>query len=356
MRFKACVWVHLTVFAACLSDAGPVGGYIEKLQAVSPFSSVSSAAHAAGISLAGFDRGAETNTLLPGDSLTLLASWHDQGRWREQWLMAMFVMTNSAAAPKSPVPRVLYTSTGEKYEFTDQPRSILIRVMGPFAGPSLPRRPGILGDKGVTITVNETYLALGLDGTARVLQRLYNIPGPDRAGKGFHFGISTKAYSDAQITAGRATAARLNLTPVEQRSLVGGVPALFSYFETVRQTPELESILFKILSLPSVWSLIHNLGVTPGIAIGRPTDRLQPISLPDWDMPSGTSLYALPVAVTLNQHPALTLTLIVTRPRPPLLTGGGIVGFLAENPDDPENYLTLRVVGAHSGKVVDNRQ
>lgn len=356
MPFKVCVWIQLAVLVAGLSHAGPVT-YIEKLHAVLPFASVLPAAQARGILLAGFEGGAETNTLLPGDFLTLLASWHDQGRWREQWLLAMLVMSNSTATfPESPVSQVLYTSTGERYEFVDQPRSIRIRVIGPFNDPSLSRRPGMLADKNVTVTVNETYLALGLDGAARVLQRLYGIPGPDRGGKRFDFGISDQAYSDAQITAGRTTAVRLNLTPAEQRSLTGGIPALFSYFETARQTPELESILFKILSLPSVWSLIHNFGITPGIAIGRPTDRLQPISLPDWGMPSGTSLYALPVAVVLNQHPALTLTMIVTRPRPPLLACGGIVGFLAENPDDPENYLTLRVIAARSGAGVAARR
>lgn len=65
-----------------------------------------------------------------------------------------------------------------------------------------------------------------------------------------------------------------------------------------------------------------------------------------WELPE-RSLYAPPVEVTLNQYWGLTLTMIVTTPRPPLLVCGGVVGFLAEDPYDRENYLTLRVVSAH---------
>jgi len=54
----------------------------------------------------------------------------------------------------------------------------------------------------------------------------------------------------------------------------------------------------------------------------------------------------LPMRVTLNQRPALYATLLVTDPHPPLLACSGIVGFVAQNPNDAENYMTFRVISA----------
>jgi hypothetical protein len=69
-----------------------------------------------------------------------------------------------------------------------------------------------------------------------------------------------------------------------------------------------------------------------------------------WGLPADPPVYALPATLTINNHPALKLTLLVTAPRPPLLVCGGIVGFLAENPAEAETYLTLRIVSAHYGQ------
>jgi hypothetical protein len=67
-------------------------------------------------------------------------------------------------------------------------------------------------------------------------------------------------------------------------------------------------------------------------------------------MPEGTKAYALPWAATLNKRDALDVTMIVTSPRPPLLTCGGILGLLAQDPEDPAKYLTLRVISAKNAK------
>jgi hypothetical protein len=52
------------------------------------------------------------------------------------------------------------------------------------------------------------------------------------------------------------------------------------------------------------------------------------------------------MVLRLNQHPALNLTLVVTPPHPPLRTCAGVVGLLAEKPDDKDTYLTLRIISA----------
>jgi hypothetical protein len=57
----------------------------------------------------------------------------------------------------------------------------------------------------------------------------------------------------------------------------------------------------------------------------------------------------LPTTLSIHDHEALALTMIVAPPRPPLLACGGIIGLLAENPEDAENYMTIRIISAHGG-------
>ena len=79
-------------------------------------------------------------------------------------------------------------------------------------------------------------------------------------------------------------------------------------------------------------------------------DKVSPLSLPaNWGMPGDSHIFTLPLLVELNQQPALSATLIVTDPRPSLLACGGIVGFVAQNPNDDQNYLTLRVISTRWG-------
>ena len=52
------------------------------------------------------------------------------------------------------------------------------------------------------------------------------------------------------------------------------------------------------------------------------------------------------MTLRLNQRRSLELTLVVTAPAPPLLSCGGVLGLLAENPDDKQVYLSLRIVSA----------
>jgi xanthosine utilization system XapX-like protein len=53
----------------------------------------------------------------------------------------------------------------------------------------------------------------------------------------------------------------------------------------------------------------------------------------------------------LNRQPALNVTLVVTSPRPPFLACGGIVGMLAENPAEKEEYMTMRLISARRAEI-----
>jgi hypothetical protein len=163
--------------------------------------------------------------------------------------------------------------------------------------------------------------------------------------------VEAKPFPGATIKENKKLAALLHITPQERSALAAAEPTLMSYFEAVGETPDLEGIMWKVISLPSVWSMVKHRGITAWLGIDF--DNIHPLLLPPgWNLQDHFPVYALPMSVTLNQKPALYATLIITSPRPSLVACGGIVGFVAQNPNDDENYLTLRVISAQRGKSV----
>ena len=102
--------------------------------------------------------------------------------------------------------------------------------------------------------------------------------------------------------------------------------------------------MFKILDLPSLWSVLKRGGVSANFRME--SKRIVPANPADWGLPARASLYHLPLVLELNNQPALNITLAVTSPQPPLLACGGIVGLRAERPEDKENYLILSIDSA----------
>jgi hypothetical protein len=197
-------------------------------------------------------------------------------------------------------------------------------------------------------SVNGTFLALGLDKSMAALYRLNPIIQIIGASN-FDLEITEKPPADTTAKENQKLAALLHVTPQEERALAAGGPALMSYFNAVGETPDLEGMMWKVISLPSVWSIVKHRGVSASLDFD--TDNIRPLSLPSgWNLPGHGPAYAMPLGVTLNGKPALYVTLMVTSPSPSLVACGGIVGFVAQNPDDNENYLTLRVISARRGK------
>ena len=344
--------IPLGLLALRVHGAESPTSFIAKLEPVAPFPACQAAAKANNIPLTNIGGLSPTETLAPGDSETTLITLHEKDRPSTQWLIYFEVVARTNAPPaKPPAPMVVYTSIGGKFEFARSPATIRIRTLGPFietvSGHHRPRSQPTMVDKSVKVTVNQTLLGLGLDQATAAMHRLDLFKKQNKNIPKFYFGTSPDPFGSAEVTRARAAADQMHLTPAEERALAGGFPALFSYFNSVQETPELDSIMLKVVSLPSVWSMVKNLGLTPSLAIGSPRDRVGPVSLPAWGFPSRSALYTLPMQINANEHHALTFTMIVTDPHPPFLVCGGIVGFLAENPDDPENYLTLRVINAH---------
>jgi hypothetical protein len=339
------------MFAASCCGAKEDTNWVSRLEPVPPFPELRTAAKTAGIPLDGFNSSTNSQSLSPGDSVTTLITLHQKGNHRTQWLVYFQVVTVSNEPPEKPT--VLYNSLGHKFEFAHAPATFRIRTLGPYVDTvSFWGTPVAKDDYG-SASVNEAFLGLGLDKSAAALYRISMATEEARA-TNFNPWVYEKPPPAKQTERNQKLAVALHITPEEELAFASWYPTLMSYFTTVGETPNLEGIMWKVVNLPSLWSIVRHGGITAWMGIG--VDKVRPISLSAWDLPTHSPAYTLPMKITLNQQPTLDVKLIVADPQPPLLACGGIVGFLAQNPVDDQNYLTLRVISAHCSHGVSKKQ
>jgi len=324
----------LAAFSAAANDTN----LLSKLVAVPPFAEVRAKAATDGIPLDGITPGGPTNSLAPGDSLTALITLHQKGNRRTEWLVYFDVAAQTNNPAKTNKPEVLYDSTGDKFVFSNSPVTFHIRSLGPYTDYDSFWGKPIAKDNSASASVNGTFLGLGLEGGAEAIRHIWTAHETN-----YDFWISGQPPPHKKVEKNQKIAAALNLTEEEKRALAEWQPMLMSYFEAVGETPDLDGIMWKVVNLPSMWSVVRRVGVTAWI--GMDMDNVAPLALPaSWKLSGATNVYALPVFVDLNQQPALKAALFVTDPHPAYLACGGIVGFVAWNPVDEENYVTLRVI------------
>ena len=323
------------VFAASGKDTN----YVSKLEPAPLFPDLRAAATSAGIPLDGILPAASTNSLSPGDSLTAVITLHQDGDRRTEWLVYFQIMavTNSPLA-KPAKPVVFYNAEGDRFEFARSPVRFHIRTMGPYVeSDSFWGKPKAK-DESASVSVNGAWLSLGLEKGAAALYRINLAHGTN-----FDFWAEEQSPSDAEKKKNQKLAATFQVSPEEKRALAGWAPTMISYFTAVGETPGLDTVLWKVVSLPSMWSIVRHVGVRANIGIDP--EQVKPLVLPaSWTVPEDSRVFTLPLTVELNEHLALSATLFVTDPHPSLLACGGIVGFLARNPNDEQNYMTLRVI------------
>jgi len=297
------------------------------------------------IPLTGIDAPIDDSRLLPGDSLTAVLTLHEKNSPSSQWLLFVkSVVPGPRDKPSKPdAPNVLYASTGDKLEFTNVPAWVELRTMGPFAdGAGWHRAPAVRDDRS-RFTMEQGFLAMGMDRAAEAIIRMTRLR-EERGLTNWLFTVGEKPPPAEKARENARIADGLGLTKAEKRAMAGAAPAMLSYFALVGETPRLESLMYKIIDLPSVWSVVGNLGVKVDLKIDTKNFARAPAE--GWGVPGTPAVYYLPTEFSLNRHPALRISLAVTTPHPPLLACGGIVGILAEKPSDPATYLTVRVVSA----------
>ena len=314
-----------------------------RLEPVPPFPELRAAAKTLHIPLDGIHPSTNSGALASGDSVTALITLHQKGNRRSQWLVYFQIVGNTNSA-KPAKPMVFYTSTGSRFEFPQTYAAFHIRSLGPYVDTASIWGSPVPKDKSAALSVNEGFLGLGMDKGSAAIYRLH-LARLKMQITNFNLTVSEKPFTAERINRDRKFAARLQITPEEERALAGWYPAINSYFDSVGQTPNLDTIMLKVIHLPSLWSIAKHAGIQSNFKIEF--DKIAPVAMPaSWDLPGHAPVYGVPLSLTLNGEPALNATLFVTDPHPPLLTCGGIIGILAEDPVDKENYMTLRIISA----------
>jgi hypothetical protein len=320
---RALISVFASVAIGNCHDAR--GELPPKLKPVATCPALLNAAATNHIAMTQVDPTDDTNTLRAGDSATILGTLFLKKN-QAQWLLAIESAAPKKEPAKKPAPMVV-NLFDTPITFESKPVPARLRMLGPFSvsAASKQLKPE---DKKTRFWLNESFLGVGLDQAAAVISRRFHAMATNSTT------ISTNSYRDVK------------LTPAEKRAISGAVPALMSYFDIVEHTEGLEDLLFKLVKMPSLWSMVRHGGVEAGLQIGKEASEANPV---DWNLPTSVPVYYLPCTFTLNGQPAVNITMVVTSPHPPLLICGGVIALLAERPGDNETYMTLRIVSAKRG-------
>jgi hypothetical protein len=352
MRLRHFIWCLLilgVVMRAVADDAPGKQSLKPLLEPVFPFPSVIAAAKDAGILCEGVDEPESGSSLFPGDSVTALLTLHEKGHRYLQWLVYLQAKAETKkGGQQDEEPMVLYTSTGNKYEYASSQANLRAHVLGPFPGPGSRSKDIERQDRSVEISANEGFLSLGMEKGAAAAWRLDSICREKKI-TNFDFDCDFKPFDAARCDSNRLEAAACGITAEDERAIVALVPSVISYFETVEQTTNLQAFVDRVVATPSILSIAKSVVLHHGMTAIAKGDikNVAPVSLPkSWGLASGLPVYSVPWTVTLNAKLAVVVQLIVTKPVSPFLVCGGIIGFSATNPEHPENYVTARVVSA----------
>lgn len=292
-----------------------------------------------GIPLKERDRFSDDATIEPGDSISALVTLVEKSR-RTQWLLYLKADDGSALTKQAKTnasKRRMYSSTGNKFEFQSTPVEMTLRTLGPYDA-SERKRKIKAKDTVARLSLDQGYLGLGLDEAARAMLRIARKP---KIGYAF----AGHPFSEKDIAETRKRTNHVALTVEEERALAGTGPALESYFTIVQKTEGLSDILFKLVDLPSMWSIARHKGVTANF---RFVSQIKEREVGAREFP----VYEIPLVLELNSQPSLTITLVATAPRPPLLACGGILGLVATRPGVTNSFLAVQMLSARRGDTV----
>ncbi len=299
--------------------------------ATEPCAALASTARSHGIPLAGVDQSGEGVAVNPGDSVTALVTLVEKSH-RTEWLLHLIADRRDPSATNKPSKIAMHSTTGRKFEFESTRVPVSVRTLGPHDVPDQKRKLKSM-DKTAHASLQQGYLALGLDHAAKAAMRLRE----SKTRGGLAYG--PRPFGEKALARGRELTNIVHLTVEEEHALGGAGPALESYFTIVQQTEGLSDILFKLIDLPSMWSIARNRGVTVNFQFGHKAIRERPVA-------AGNPVYEIPVALELNDQDALHITLVATRPRPPLLACAGIIGLVATRPGAKDTYLAVQLLSA----------
>ncbi len=325
------------------AEAGPDAS---KLTPVPPCPALMAAAQAQHIPLDGIEPPGEPGRLKPGDSCTGLVTLSEKGGRRTQWLFYLSAVANAPkdAGRNPPESLILYSGRSNRLQYASAPAWVLLRTLGPYVENGTSRDRAKPKDESVSFSLNKGFLGIGLDLAAATICRAEQINGGNLDGA---FWFSPEPPNSSVVAKAQKTAEILQLSVDEERALGGVLPTLFSYGDIIEHTKGLQDIMMKVVEKPSIWSVVGHLGVRVNLIIDSKDVGRE--DLGSWGWNGNPAAYQFPMFMQINGRLALTVTLVVTSPRPPLLACGGIVGMLAEKPGDKSTYMTWRIISARYG-------
>ena len=304
-----------------------------KLTPIPACAAVVAAAKEHQIALEGMASSVRTNALRPGDAASVLITFVEKKK-QTQWLLEVEATTPD---PKTSAAKTnkftVHSSFGPPMKFESKPAPVKLLMLGPYGAGGWKKPPKSEVAK-AEVSLNEDFLALGMDQAAAAVLRWSRTVD-------FSKSVSSNALAVA------------NPTLAEQRAVCGTFPALMSYFEIVQHTEGLKGLLYKLVDMPSLWSMLKHRGIAVDFSFGKGLAPA-PADPADWSLPASASTYYFPWLVRLNGQPALKVTLVTTSPRPPLLICGGVVGVLLEKIGDDETYMMMRLLSATGRETGDD--
>ncbi|MFT4511928.1 MAG: hypothetical protein ACI91B_000611 [Planctomycetota bacterium] len=129
---------------------------------------------------------------------------------------------------------------------------------------------------------------------------------------------------------------------VDMRTLAEATVSAVALLQVVQEDSVLAPILWQVIEKPTVWSVVSNMGVTVMMrpSFHRVTSALSPVpTVID-------QTWRLPIALEVNETPALNLELFVTESSPPFSLAGGMLGATARHPTNPTLEVSLLLLSA----------
>ena len=129
---------------------------------------------------------------------------------------------------------------------------------------------------------------------------------------------------------------------LDMRPLAEATVSAVALLQVVQDDAVLAPILWQVIEKPSLWSVVSSMGVNVMLrpSFHRVTSALSPVP----DVLDQT--WRLPIALEVNQTPALNLDLFVTDSTPPFSLAGGLLGATARHPTNPTLDFSLLLLSA----------
>lgn len=127
------------------------------------------------------------------------------------------------------------------------------------------------------------------------------------------------------------------------KTVARGVSACRRFFKILQSNPVTKNILFEVIALPTLWSVITNLGVDVAFEIdffgARPLARGRYPS-------SDRELWSTPLSLRLNDQPALLTRIIAGPSDSPNATAAGVFAVEGRHPSDPNRRVHVQLLGS----------